>query len=148
MTFIGALALAVAAFYSGAALYVNLVEAHTLARLDDRAQLAGWKVSLKRGAFIQAPLCIIGFLLGLIAWVQTHFFSDAIGAIAMLANIPWTFAMIAPTNKALNATAPEAASQRSRDLIKRWNSLHSVRSALGLLALPPFCRRCCQAKSG
>lgn len=138
MTFIGALALAVAAFYSGAALYVNLVEAHTLAALDDRAQLAGWNVSLKRGTLIQAPLCVIGFLLGLAAWVQTHFFSDAIGAIAMLANIPWTFAMIAPTNKALSATAPEAAGPRSRALIKRWGSLHSVRSALGLLALLAF----------
>ncbi len=46
--------------------------------------------------------------------------------------------MIAPTNKALSATAPEAAGPRSRDLIKRWNSLHSVRSALWLLALLAF----------
>lgn len=135
---IGILCLAVAAFYSGAALYVNLVEAHTLAALDDRAQLAGWKVSLKRGALMQAPLCLFGFAIGVSAWAQTHFLSDAIGAIAMLANVPWTFAMIAPINKALSATTPEAASPRSRDLIKRWNSLHSVRSALGLLALVAF----------
>lgn len=135
---IGILCLAVAAFYSGAALYVNLVEAHTLAALDDRAQLAGWKVSLKRGALIQAPLCLFGFALGLSAWASTHYFSDAIGAIAMLANVPWTFAMIAPTNKTLNATAPEAAGPRSRALIKRWGSMHSVRTALGFLALIAF----------
>ena len=135
---IGILCLAVAAFYSGAALYVNIVEAHTLAALDDRAQLAGWKISLKRGALMQAPFCIVGFLLGLAAWASTHYFSDAIGAIAMLANVPWTFAMIAPTNKALHETAPEAAGPRSRALILHWGSLHSVRTALGLLALLAF----------
>jgi len=89
---IGLLALAVAAFYSGAALYVNQVEQPALRALDDRGALAGWKVALKRGALIQAPLCVIGFLLGLIAWIETHYLSDALGAVAMLAGVPWTFA--------------------------------------------------------
>jgi Anthrone oxygenase len=134
----GILALAVAAFYAGAALYVNMVELPAMAALDDRAQLAGWKVSLKRGFLIQAPLCLIGFLLGLVAWIETRLFSDAIGAVAMLANVPWTFAMVVPTNKALSATAPERAGPYSRALIKRWGSLHSVRTAFGLLALIAF----------
>lgn len=136
--FVAILALAVVAFYSGAALYVNVVELPALEALDDRAQLAGWKVSLKRGVLLQAPLCVLGFLLGFVAWAQTHFFSHALGAIALLATIPWTFAMIAPTNKALTATAPEAAGSRSRAVIKRWGSLHSIRTALGLLALLAF----------
>ena len=136
--FVGILALAVVAFYSGAALYVNLVELPALEALDDRAQLTGWKVSLKRGVVIQAPLCVIGFLIGLAAWTQTHFLSDAIGALAMLAALPWTLAMIAPTNNVLRTMPPEAAGPRSRALIKRWGSLHSVRTALGLLALVAF----------
>ena len=65
-----ALALVVAAFYSGAALYVNLVEKPALLALDDKSALAGWKIALKRGAVIQAPLCAIGFALGLIAWLH------------------------------------------------------------------------------
>ena len=138
MIFVGVLALAVAAFYAGAALYVNLVELPSTEVLDDRSQLAAWKVSLKRGALMQGPLCLFGFAIGVSAWSGTHFFSDALGAIAMLANVPWTFAMIAPTNKALNATAPEVAGPRSRALIKRWGSLHSIRTALGLLALIAF----------
>ena len=106
--------------------------------LDDKAALAGWKIALKRGALIRAPLCIIGFLLGLIAWIETHYLSDALGALAMLASVPWTFAMIAPINKALQATAPEAAGEQSRALLQRWYSLHSVRTAFGLLALVAF----------
>jgi len=135
---IGALALAVAAFYSGAALYVNLVEKPALMALDDRAALAGWKVALTRGALIQAPLCVVGFLLGLAAWIETHYFSDALGSLAMLAGVPWTFAMILPTNKALQAIPPEAAGARSRSLLQRWYSLHSVRTAFGLLAIVAF----------
>ena len=135
---IGIICLAVAAFYSGAALYVNLVELPSTEILDDRSQLAAWKVSLKRGALMQGPLCLFGFALGLSAWVGPHYLSDAIGALAMLANVPWTFAMIAPTNKMLQDTAPEAAGPRSRALIKRWGSLHSVRTAFGLLAVIAF----------
>jgi len=135
---IGLSALAVAAFYSGAALYVNIVEQRALRALDDRAALIGWKVALKRGALIQAPLCVIGFVLGLIAWIETRYLSDALGALAMLASIPWTFAMIAPTNKALQATAPEVAGERSAALLRRWYALHSVRTALGLLALVAY----------
>jgi hypothetical protein len=134
----GLLALAVAAFYAGAALYVNFVELRAMETLDDRNQLAAWRVSLQRGFVLQAPLCVIGFLLGLAAWVETHFLSDAIGSIAMLANVPWTLAMIAPTNNRLHQTTPEAAGAASRALVKRWGSLHSIRTALGVLALIAF----------
>ena len=135
---IAALALVVAALYSGAALYVNLVERPALLGLDDRAALAGWKIALKRGALIQAPLCVIGFLLGLAAWIATYSVADALGALAMLAGVPWTVAIILPVNKALQATAPEAAGERSRTQLERWYVLHSVRTALGLLAVVAF----------
>ena len=134
----GVLALAVAAFYAGAALYVNVVELPALQALDDRALLAGWKLSLKRGALMQAPLCLVGFLLGLAAWAQTHSLSDAVGALAMLANIPWTFAMVAPTNKALKAINPAASRPAMRALVQRWGSLQSVRTAFGFLAVLAF----------
>jgi hypothetical protein len=133
-----ALALVIAAFYSGAALYVNLVEKPALLALDDKAALAGWKVALKRGAVIQAPLCATGFALGLIAWLHLRDIGNAVGALAMLANIPWTVAMILPTNRALQAIEPEAAGEGSRSLLLRWYARHKMRSALGLIALAFF----------
>lgn len=135
---IGLLALVVAALYSGAALYVNLVERPALLSLDDKAALAGWKIALKRGALTQAPLCAIGFLLGLASWIATRLVGDALGALAMLAGIPWTVAIILPVNKTLQATAPDAAGERSRTQLARWYGLHSARTALGLLALIAF----------
>jgi small basic protein len=135
---IGLLALAMAAFYSGASLYVNLVELPALQALDDQALLAGWKISLRRGFLMQAPLCVIGFMFGLIAWAQTRYLGDALGALAMLANVPWTLAMIAPINRALKAIEPVMPDPRMRTLIKRWAALHSVRIAFGLLAIIAF----------
>ena len=71
---VGQLALLVAAVFSGAALYINVAEQPARLGLDDRALLAEWKPAYKHGTAMQAPLAIVGFLLGLAAWWQTGHF--------------------------------------------------------------------------
>ena len=131
---IGLLALMAAAIFFGAAIYVNVAEQPARLRLDDRALLTEWKPSYKRGAAMQAPLALLGFALGMIAWWQSAHPGFLIGAIAIIAPWPWTIFGIKPTNDALLATDPEAAGPRSRALIVRWGALHAVRTALGALA--------------
>jgi hypothetical protein len=131
---IGLLALTAAAIFFGAAIYVNVAEQPARLRLDDRALLTEWKPSYKRGAAMQAPLALLGFALGMIAWWQSAHPGFLIGAIAIIAPWPWTIFGIKPTNDALQATDPEAAGPRSRALIVRWGALHAVRTALGALA--------------
>jgi len=130
----GQLALLVAAVFSGAALYINVAEQPARLGLDDRSLLAQWKPAYKRGLAMQAPLAIVGFLLGIAAWWQTRHIGWAVGALLMIANWPVTFFAIMPTNNRLMTTDPAAAGPESRAMIVRWGSLHAVRTALGVAA--------------
>ena len=139
---IGHLALIVAAFFAGAALYINVAEQPARLALDDRALLAEWQPAYKRGFAMQAPLALLGCLLGLIAWLETDELGFLTGAILMIANWPWTLLGIRPTNNALMAIAPAEASPQSRALIRKWGRLHAVRSGLGCLATIAFLWAC------
>jgi Domain of unknown function (DUF1772) len=141
MTF-GLLALIGAAIFTGAALYVNVAEQPARLLLDDRALLTEWKPSYQRGAAMQAPLALLGCLLGLIAGWQTSHPEFLIGAIAMIAPWPWTLIAIKPTNDALLATEPDQAGPRTRALVLKWGVMHSVRTALGVLATLAFLWAC------
>src|SRR5438067_4834581 len=92
----GLVALIAAAIFTGAALYVNVAEQPARLSLDDRALLTEWKPSYKRGAAMQAPLALLGCLLGLIAWWQTSHPGFMVGAIAMIAPWPWTLIRSSP----------------------------------------------------
>jgi hypothetical protein len=132
------LALTAAGIFTGAAFYVNVAEQPARLNLDDRALLTEWKPSYKRGAAMQAPLALVGFLLGLAAWWQTSHPGLLIGAIAMIAPWPWTLIGIKPTNDALLATEPDQAGPQTRALVVKWGALHGVRTALGALATSAF----------
>jgi Domain of unknown function (DUF1772) len=134
----GLLALIAAAFFTGVALYVNVVEQPARLLLDDRALLIEWKPSYKRGAAMQAPLALAGCVLGLIAWWQTSEPGFLIGAVAMIAPWPWTLIGIKPTNDALLATEPDRAGPQTRALVVKWGALHGVRTAFGALATVAF----------
>jgi hypothetical protein len=138
----GLLALIAAAFFTGVALYVNVAEQPARLSLDDRALLTEWKPSYKRGAAMQAPLALLGCLLGLIAWWQTSHPGFLIGAVAMIAPWPWTLIGIKPTNDALLATEPDRAGPQTRALVVKWGALHGVRTALGALATLAFLWAC------
>jgi hypothetical protein len=135
---LGLLALVAAAIFTGAAFYVNVAEQPARLALDDRALLTEWKPAYKRGAAMQAPLALIGFLLGMLAWWQAAHPGFLIGAIAMIAPWPWTLIVIKPVNDALLATELDRAGPPTRALIVKWGTIHAVRTALGALAAIAF----------
>jgi hypothetical protein len=135
---IACLALMVASFFTGAAFYVSFAEQPARLGLDNRSLLAQWKPAYKRGFAMQAPLAIIGFALGVVAWRMTGRVAFLIGAILLLTNWPWTLFGIMPTNKVLMAIELDDAGPHSRALIVKWNRLHSVRTALGCFATLAF----------
>ena len=135
---VGLLALIVAAIFFGAAFYVNVVEQPARLSLDDKAALAEWKPAYRRGTAMLAPLAIVGFVLGLVAWWLTARAGFLIGALAVIAPWPWTLLVIKPVNDRLVATDPEKAGPSSRALLLKWGRLHAVRTALSAVAAAAF----------
>jgi hypothetical protein len=134
----GQLALIVAALFTGAAFYVNIAEQPARLLLDDRALLPEWKHSYKRGFAMQAPLAVIGFLLGLLAWWQSGQWLWVIGALLMIANWPYTLLAMMATNNRLMATEPNDGDAATRRLVEKWGRLHACRTALGAVAVLTF----------
>ncbi len=134
----GPFALAVAALFTGAAIYVSWAEQPARLSLDDASMLAEWKPSYARGFQMQASLAVIGFILGALEWMVTGHVIWLAGGAALLANWPFTIFAIMPVNKKLEETPLERANEETRGLVERWGMLHGVRCGLGAFSLGLF----------
>ena len=107
-------------------------------QLDDRALLIEWKPAYKRGFAMQAPMAVIGFLLGVLAWWQTGGWLWLIGAVVLIANWPYTLLGMMATNNRLMTLEVDRAGPESRAMIRTWARLHAVRTLLGVAATVCF----------
>jgi len=129
----GQLALTTGATFAGAAAYVSFCEQPARLTLDDRALLTEWKPSYQHGFAMQAPLALIGAVLGGIAWWQAGDWRWLVGGLVILSAWPYTLIAIKPTNDELQAMDLADAGPRSRVLIEKWGHLHAGRTAIGVL---------------
>lgn len=128
---LGLLALVIAALFTGAAIYVSLVEHPARLELSPGALLRQWRPSYQRGAAMQGSLAMIGGVLGLIAWWTASDWRLLAGSVLLLANWPYTMFVIMPVNNKLKATEESQANEDTRTLLRQWGTLHAVRSLLG-----------------
>jgi hypothetical protein len=136
---ISIVALISATLFTGAALYITLVEHPARLRLDDGPALAQWNPSYSKALPLQSGLAILGGVSGLAAWYMTGDWLWLAGSVAILLNWPFTLAGIMPTNKRLKTISPSA---ESRSLLLKWGKLHNVRSLLGAVATVLFGLAC------
>jgi hypothetical protein len=134
----GELALATAALFAGAAVYVTVAEHPARLKLDTRSLLMQWQTSYERGAIMQGGLAIIACVLGFVAFVQTYDWRWLVGAALSVSPWPYTLTVIAPTNRILKATQPAQATDATRAFVRQWGWLHAGRAALGLLAVAAY----------
>jgi Anthrone oxygenase len=134
----GELALATAAIFTGAAIYVNVAEQPARLKLDTQALLTEWQPSYDRGAIMQASLVVVSGLLGAVAFLFTYDWRWLAGAALILTPWPYTMLIIMPTIRVLKATPPAQATEQTRGLVLQWGRLHMGRSTLGLLAVGAY----------
>ena len=134
---LGPLALAFAAAFSGAALYINLVEQPARLALDDIGLLSEWRPSDRRGFAMLASLALIAAVLGLAAYFETQDVRWLIGAVVVICSWPYTFFAIVPMNNrilAVSASDPSSA----RELVRTWGLLEYGHTAIGICACAAF----------
>lgn len=128
---LGLLALVIAALFTGAAIYVGLVEHPARLELSPASLLRQWRPSYQRGAAMQGSLAMLGGVLGLVAWWLESDWRLLIGSLLLLANWPYTMFVVMPVNNKLKATSESEADEGTRDLLRQWGKLHNMRSLLG-----------------
>jgi hypothetical protein len=133
----GLLALTLAAAFSGAALYVNLVEQPARLALDDQAMLNEWGPSDRRGVALMATLSLLSAALGLVTYFATQDVRWAIGALIILLAWPYTLFAMSPLNNQILSLAPRDIGA-ARVLVRQWGLLEYGQTAIGLVACAVF----------
>ena len=134
----GLAALVLAGCFAAAAVYINLAEHPARLALDDRGLLIHWHHSYPAAMRMQSTIVIVAGLLGLCAWWLSRDWRWAVGTALILANWPYTIAVMMPVNNQLLVLAAEHANADTRMLMEQWGILHAVRSGLGVSATLAF----------
>ncbi|MGC8495071.1 MAG: DUF1772 domain-containing protein [Syntrophobacteraceae bacterium] len=120
--------------FTGAAIHVNLVGHPSRLGCYRQADAAEWEPSFKRATMMQALLAILSCLAGVGAWRLSGDIIWLIGAIMIGLVVPFTLIAIMPANHKLLKRNRNLASDETRELLDKWEKLHSVRSVLSLIA--------------
>jgi uncharacterized membrane protein len=126
------------ALFTGAALYINLVE-HP-ARMECGTALAATEFgpSYRRATRLQASLAIVACLSALSSWWVNGELGWLAGAILIGSVVPFTLIVILPANKKLLDPALDQSSEKARRLLVLWARLRAVRTVCSLVALLVF----------
>ncbi len=127
-----------AGLFSGAPLYITLVEHPP--RMECGTVLAAtvFGPSYRRAAVMQAFLAALTFVAAVGAWIKTSALVWLLGGALIVAVIPFTLIVILPTNKKLLHPSLDRSSETARQLLTRWGRLHAVRTVLGRAAFTIF----------
>jgi Domain of unknown function (DUF1772) len=127
-----------AGLFSGASIYINMVEHPARMQCGTALALAQWAPSYKRATILQASLAITGSLAGIGAWILGAAASLRFGGVLLGLVVPFTLIVILPTNRKLQDPNLAKASPEALQLLDRWGKLHAVRSLLSLSAFLVF----------
>ena len=135
----GIAALVLASLFTGAAFYINVAEQPARMQLDVSDAVRQWAPAYKRGYAMQATLAVLAAAAGGSTWWLGGNGLWLAGAAAMIANWPWTLAVMMPVNHRLERIEHSGEDMPDAEpLLRRWANLHAVRTGLGALGTACF----------
>jgi Domain of unknown function (DUF1772) len=135
---LGILAALASGIFTGAAIYVNLVEQPARLSCGISLAITEWRPSYRRGSVMQASLAVSGSVLAFrSAWISRDP-SWIVGGILLFAVVPFTLIVIFPTNKKLQSEELDITSPHAEHLLRLWNRLQRGAQRTGFRRFPGF----------
>jgi len=132
MTIASVIATLVAGLFSGACVYVTMVEHPARIECGPALAIKEFGRSYRRATLMQAPLAVLGLVTGVVAWAQGSGDRWLMGALLLGAMVPFTLIVIGPTNRRLTDASLDSSSSEAVALLTRWGRLHAVRTVVGV----------------
>lgn len=127
--------------FAGAAIYINVVEHPARVSCGTERAIQEFIPSYRRASVMQASLALVGAACGLTTGWQQQDGMVIAAALLIGAVVPFTLAIVAPTNKRLLAPSLDRRGPVAAALLRRWAALHAVRSVLSSIAFAMFVAR-------
>jgi hypothetical protein len=124
--------------FFGAALYITLAQHPAALEVGPAFAVRFFGPMYRRAAPMQVAFAVLGTLAGLWAGLRGFGSMWLLGALLLIAVIPFTLLRIAPINNELLAPGRDAEAADTELLLRRWGSLHAVRTVLSGLAFLVF----------
>jgi Domain of unknown function (DUF1772) len=132
MTIAAVVATVAAGLFAGACVYVTLVEHPARVECGPALAIKEFGRSYRRAALMQAPLAVVGLVTGVVAWAQGSGAAWLVGGLLLGTIVPFTLAVIGPTNRRLADASLDSSSSEAGALLARWGRLHAVRTVVGV----------------
>ena len=133
----GLIALAFAAAFAGAAIYLNWVEQPARLALDEEALLSEWGPSDSRGVALLSAFALAAAVAGFVAYFETEDVRYVFGALIMIASWPYAFFVMAPLNNQILALRGSDVGA-ARALVRQWGYIEAGFGAIGVAAVAMF----------
>jgi hypothetical protein len=98
---LGLVAASSAFLFTGASIYISLVEHPARLSIDTKSAALQWAPSYKRATIMQASLAVVSLLCGVINWLLGADLVWLVAAILIGLVVPFTLLVIKPTNNQL-----------------------------------------------
>jgi hypothetical protein len=133
----GSIALAFAAAFAGAAVYVSWVEQPARMALDDKALLSEWAPSDSRGVALLAAFALISAVAAFITYFETQDDRWVFGGLIVISTWPYAYFVMAPLNNQILSLRGRDVSA-ARELVRQWGFIESGFAAIAVVAVAMF----------